>query len=467
MKHRIKVAILSSASGGGAGIAAKRICDALNLGADYQSDFIDIASLREAVPSSVAKSGSLSNRRYTDTHFTAEYPGFVRGWLLALLSKYDIVNVHWASFLITTSELIALARTRTKILITMHDFYYSTGGCHYQAGCAGQFFSCIACPQADTRSFSYADILAAYREKVELLSFSNVHISAPSKYLVDTVVATGIVDPERAHVIRNIYHADGEAFGDKQAVKTNILLVADSLVERRKGMRLALAALADATARYDGRLNVHIVGHADDELQRICAEHRLRAVFHGKIGDHAELVKLYRSVGILLTCSYEDNWPNVLVEGGAYGVVPVVGSGHGCEEFCRVFGIGQVISRYTPEAFSEGIVRCVAEYPDNGALVAYSSAVRQCHEAADVIATYEQVIAQIASDGTSARAVPRTAKVPVAVSENYRSLVRARGGIADAKHEKAGPFSQSSHDFAGYGIVSYACRSSFHQGAGS
>ncbi|WP_333873161.1 glycosyltransferase [Methylobacter sp.] len=453
MKSHTKIAILSSASGGGAGIAAKRMCDALSQLEEYSADFIDIAATCEVLPDTVTLTESASNRVFTDTHFTAENTGFVRGWIVSLLSNYDVINVHWASYLVTTSELIALAKKGKKILITMHDFYYSTGGCHYQAGCTGQLFSCIGCPQVDTRYFPYTSVMAAYREKVELLSYGNVHISAPSKYLLDAVVNTGIIHPASTHLIRNIYTAEDQDFTDKQAVKSHIILIADSLSEKRKGMSLAIAALALANSKYDGEIIVHLVGHANDDLRRLCTEFRINAIFHGRIVEHGQLVALYRNAGMLLTCSYEDNWPNILVEAGAYGVVPVVGSGHGCEEFCRFFNIGSIVDNYTPNSFAAEILNCIELYPSNEILHQFSVAVRNTHRATDVISTYTDVISKIPTSECSFIKLNDFCKDMSVFSENFKEFSRLHG-IVRLEPIKAGPFSSQSLEFSGYGFAS-------------
>lgn len=435
MNSKIKVAILSSASGGGAGIAAKRLSDALNQDDKYSADFIDIAATCEALPNTVTLTENTSNRVYTDTHFTAENTGFIRGWIVSLLCDYDVINVHWASYLVTTSELIAVAKKGKKILITMHDFYYSTGGCHYQAGCKGQLFSCIGCPQVDTRYFPYTSVMAAFKEKAELLNYANVHISAPSQYLIDKVVSTGIKDAQSAHVIRNIYQPEEAVFSDKQAVKSHVLLIADSLLERRKGMALALEALSLATANFDGDLIVHLVGYADDQLRKLCSEYKINAVFYGRITEHTKLVKLYQNVGVLVTCSYEDNWPNILVEAGAYGVVPVVGSSHGCEEFCKLFNIGRLAQSYTPEAFSKAIINCIEDYPQYIQLQTYAMNVRLTHSSYKIICAYGKVIS--------------------AFCDKYSQTEPSKlfDSVLDKKsNETEGPFSASAFNFSSYGI---------------
>jgi glycosyltransferase involved in cell wall biosynthesis len=292
----------------------------------------------------------------------------------------------------------------------------------------------------------------AYKEKIKLFSYTNVHLSAPSKYLIDKVVSTGIIDAQRTHVIRNIYQPEEPVFIDKQAVKSHILLIADSLLERRKGMSLALEALSLATAKFDGDLIVHLVGYADDQLKKLCSEYKINAVFYGRITEHSKLVKLYQNVGVLLTCSYEDNWPNILVEAGAYGVVPVVGSSHGCEEFCKSFNVGHIVNEYTPKMFADCIVNSIDRYPSNEVLNDYSISVRQAHSVVEVIKTYEAVISEISSTKNMLRILDKHIKTSCVFSENYKILNSAIGGLV-IEPVKNGPFSAISLPHTKYGVM--------------
>lgn len=122
----MKVAVLSSASAGGAGIAAFRAFQALADQPDLDVDFLDI-ELCGQVDTVVSPTDSASNREITNTHFTTDYASDTRDWIIALLGDYDVINIQWASYLISLSEILALARLKKKILFTLHDFHYITG----------------------------------------------------------------------------------------------------------------------------------------------------------------------------------------------------------------------------------------------------------------------------------------------------------------------------------------------------
>lgn len=428
-----RVAILSSASGGGAGIAASRICKALNVRPDYAVDFVDIGVLGEALPEGVSPQISASNRQKTDTHFTIEYPTPGRGWIQRLLGSYDIVNVHWASYLVSVAEIYELALTGKPILFSMHDFYYSTGGCHYPAGCTGMKLGCFHCPQLDDAKFDELAPSVMAQLKHELFAQANVHLSAPSEFVASRAADALGVPAARTHVLRNAYQPALDVQprrGGGDTVK--IVFIADSLHERRKGVQLAIDALGKAQSLLGSQkpIELHLVGAGDDSLTSLLKAAGLVYVAHGRIADEVRLAEIYQQCDFLLSCSYEDNWPNVLVEAGSYGCMPIVGPGHGCEEFCRVYSLQSVAPNYSAAAFAETIVRVVSAY-DPGRALQLANDVRRDHAPALVASSYADVFATmrqrqgapsyraVASDGLAAR----LASMPI-VSENYANLQR-------------------------------------------
>jgi glycosyltransferase involved in cell wall biosynthesis len=364
----IKVAVLSSASGGGAGIAARRVTDALNLSDAIEADFLDMVALGGRMPDDAAPPGNMSNRRITDTHFTVEFPGHVRGWLIDLLQQYDILNIHWASFLLGLAEIDELSRRGMPILFTCHDYYYFTGGCHYPATCDKLAKGCIGCPQVNSDYCSPEVITRNRKIKSSILSRHNVHLSAPSAFLVKEAVQAGIVPDHRSMVLRNPYSPIKGLNSDTQDKPLRVVLLADSMTERRKAMPMAIEALRMAfrTANSNGYSNppfvVEIIGSANERFMNAIKDAGFDYRAHGKLTHHEEIAKILDQSHLLLTCSLEDNWPNVLVEAGAYGVVPIVGPGHGCEEFVNLFGVGHVTKGYNAQSFSEAVLSEISSH---------------------------------------------------------------------------------------------------------
>ena len=363
------LAILSSASAGGAGIAARRLATALRDHGEIETDFIDSASLGGFLPPDVARQTSFSNHAISDTHFSYEYPGFARGWLIRMLGGYDVLNIHWATYLLSLGELDALSRAGKPMFFTLHDFHYLTGGCHYPAACTGFEAGCHNCPQVDRTRIAPPRIARNQAIKREIFARPNVHLIAPSAWLRDRAVTAGIVPRARAHVLRNPYAPARAPLLHRKRDPLRILLIADALHEGRKQMPLALEALAHLMAAHraagaSGSIKVDLVGKSDADLLARLEASGVPHTAHGRLTDRDRLAQIFARTDLLLTCSNEDNWPNILVEAGAYGAVPVVGPGHGCAEFVQRYNFGQIASAYTPAAFAEAMMRGIEAWND-------------------------------------------------------------------------------------------------------
>jgi len=85
-----RFAILTSATGGGAGIAAKRVYTAIqeSLSSEHTIKLIDMPALGEAVFSDVANHNGGSNKQFSDTHYTVEYPGYARSFIVSYLRGF-------------------------------------------------------------------------------------------------------------------------------------------------------------------------------------------------------------------------------------------------------------------------------------------------------------------------------------------------------------------------------------------
>lgn len=358
-----KYAVLTAATGGGGGIAAKRVFSAIKRKiTDHESiELIDTKSLGGALPYDVAPHQGGSNKIFSDTHYTVEFPGFAREEAICRLAQFDVLNVHWCSYLLTITELTRLAGQGIRIVFTCHDFYYFFGGCHYPHTCTRWLNGCVVCPQIDRFTFPDYDSFQNKQLKSNLLSHPNVFVTAPSQHVVSRAEKCCPSLIGKTRVIRNPISGD-TAFNRKDRSsrennKIKLLIIADSAFERRKAFSLACESVLVAAPMLrplDVSIHVSFVGHGADSFQSILASRGVESVNYGKLGV-TEIAAVYKSVDAILTTSLEDNWPNILVEGLACGTLAICGPGHGCEEFITSYNCGIVADSYSPHAFAVAI----------------------------------------------------------------------------------------------------------------
>ena len=403
------VAVLSSASAGGAGIAAYRCYQALSKRSDITVDFVDIALLGVVDPA-ISPTITASNHKITNTHFTIDHANASRQWVVDFLSSYDVINIQWASYLLSLSEILMLAKQKKKILFTLHDFNYMTGGCHYPAGCLGYQEACISCPQVDESLLSQQGVIENHQLKREIFSLANVHLAAPSAFIVNSAVNAGVVPVERAHVLRNAYEPIGQQLKGEPVDPYSILLIADSFDERRKGLSLAVASIREAAEQLEAeniKLKLHVVGGLDEQVLNLLHDSYVEVIMHGHIQEHAELVETFEQCRFILSCSYEDNWPNILVEAACYGCVPIVGRWHGCEEFVDTFSVGYLADQYQPSSFAVAIKDAI--FDTSVDMNSYASTVRKTHSVNAVSKAYKRAFESIGAIDLGAGSQKETA----------------------------------------------------------
>lgn len=354
--------ILSSASAGGAGIAAQRLYEALSdsRASPYSWDFITVDSMGGQVPREVVPRGTMSNNVFSNTAFTGDWGTSPRAHVVSHLSKYDILNVHWSSDLISLSEISALAQIGMPIVFTLHDFYYATGGCHYPASCQQYKKTCEICPQVNQVKWPYERVLYAQKLKRQIFACPNVELVAPSEYLRNLASTALAVGRDRSHVVRNVYEPvlPQKLTGSRtesNGSPVTLLLIADSFVEVRKNLATAIEVLGKINLPKSQSLLVKIVGNVGAENKKIQTAPRVTCEWVGQTRDHSELGRIFQESDFIFSPSLEDNWPNVLVEAASYGVVPIVGPGHGCEEFVKFFGRGIVSDDYSSAAMCQAV----------------------------------------------------------------------------------------------------------------
>jgi glycosyltransferase involved in cell wall biosynthesis len=163
-----------------------------------------------------------------------------------------IIHLHWVAKMIDYRSFFASLPDDQPIVWTLHDLNPMTGGCHYPNGCRAYAERCGHCPQLGrpgANDLSHQTL----HVKRQALGGKNLHIVAPSQWAADCARQSWLL--QRARSLQVIPHGvdiTQYAPRDRAACRQQLQLPNDRIVvgfgaasvaDRRKGLRLLLAAL--------------------------------------------------------------------------------------------------------------------------------------------------------------------------------------------------------------------------------
>lgn len=346
----MKVVHIVSSLRGGAGVAARRLSQALTAagvsstllcrsGAPDAPDAIEVdgehADLAEDAGRRIAwlfeeavqaDYIAPSRSKQSDTLFTLDYAGIPLTRHPAIADA-DVINLHWTSFFQSVETLAQLVALGKPIVWTLHDMWPFTGGCHYAAGCDRFMSACAECPQlsgdpAAAAEQRLSDKIKAYGAK------SNLAVVTPSKWLAGEAKRSTVFANARVETIPNSLDASVFTAASRAAARKRLNVTDQTICigftpldsrERRKGLAELEAALAQVAQRTpQAEIRLVILGEVDGKRDL-----PFPASAIGTLEREADVAAVLSACDICVTPSLEDNLPNTILEAMACGV-PVV-----------------------------------------------------------------------------------------------------------------------------------------------
>jgi glycosyltransferase involved in cell wall biosynthesis len=264
-----------------------------------------------------------------------------------ILQEYDLVHIHSTYNILKHTGIESLLGGGKRIVITLHDQRWFTGGCHYSGNCERYLDNCHQCPQATSMgkhlvSKSFQDYTSVFK------SYPRTKIISPSSWLGEKASKSRILAEANIRVIRNpIPDLDSEPLQSqdfehlsKHYSKKRVVFIAENLQNPLKGLDILVNAFSAMSEDERRSFELLLIGNNPPDLKDISVTTRTE-----NAQNSMELSNLLHNADLLVVPSLEDNLPNVIGEAYASGL-KVLGSDVG--------GIPEVITSKTGETFQKG-----------------------------------------------------------------------------------------------------------------
>lgn len=354
----MKILHLSTSLSGGAGIAARRICQAqieygLNasiLGGQVKTEtqMFQRETLIERPPSQEIRSslvtfvqGNLIQKgKFLTTPVSIDAIS-IRD---ARVIDADIVNIHAFYNLLSMGKIAQLAKHKS-VVVTLHDQRLFTGGCHYSLECNQYKTVCEKCPQV--KKYATPIIKCAHRAGlVNRETFQKIAYVTPSEWLMKIAKESALLRNSEIEVINNPIPAVFQSIPkSKKSDFFTIGFVSENLNNPYKGITALVKAVNIVSKSLDVALRLYGTGEVKGLNENVRVE-------YSRFDGDVEGVSAFNNCDVIVIPSIQDNSPSVLTESIMSGV-PVIAS--------KVGGITEILSKYGLPGFEPGDFRELAK----------------------------------------------------------------------------------------------------------
>lgn len=382
----MKVVILSKSDGtGGAAIVSCRLMEALRAeGVDARilvaekitdSPYVEVAFssflrkyefLRERISIFCANGFNRSTLFKID-----DGAGGLPLWKHPWIKEADAVIINWVNQgFLSLKGVYKIALMGKKIIWTMHDMWNFTGICHHAGECRHFLEECGNCPllgkNAAPRDLSHK----TWIKKSDLYDSVPIHFVAVSSWLKDLAGKSSLLSNQVISLIPNAFpltKSESELHSESQ--KRYIIFGAARIDDDIKGFPILKDALKIFKEKYPERARntaLLLYGAVKDrtQLENIAID----CEYEGTVNGFENLRKLYDRGDVVASTSLYENLPGTLIEGQAFGCVPVSFDRGGQRDIIDHLSTGYLVPwsdnpRQRAEAFAVGLAWALQNRP--------------------------------------------------------------------------------------------------------
>lgn len=257
------------------------------------------------------------------------------------VKEADVVMLNWVNQgFVSLKGIRRLAEAGKRLIWTMHDLWCMTGICHHTGGCDRYRHECGECHFLGSRSRiqnirqAIAPDLSCmvHRSKTKLYDDVPIQFVAVSSWLQTLARESSLLRDKDVVVIPNAFEIGERAKrasvrerpAEKGEGKIRILMGAARLDDPIKGLPLLVEATRILAHKYpDTASRTELVTFGGIRDPHALEGMGISHTHLGSVRGEEALADLYSTASVVVSTSEYETLPGTLIEGQAYGAVPV------------------------------------------------------------------------------------------------------------------------------------------------
>jgi glycosyltransferase involved in cell wall biosynthesis len=244
-------------------------------------------------------------------------------------NKYDIFNIHWVAGGFQNIE--SIGKITKPVVITLHDSWAFTGGCHVPFDCSNFLNNCGRCPLLHSKKKNDLSARSLLKKK-RLWDNKNIVVVGGGGWITENAKKSTVFQNSRVETIHpgldiNVYKPLGknycrEILGLNISDKVILFGAVKSTSDKNKGFQMLILALKKliSTRTVSGNLKLVVFG-ATSSFEDLNIGIDIQYV--GKMHDDISLSILYSAADLMIVPSIQESFGQTASESFSCGT-PVV-----------------------------------------------------------------------------------------------------------------------------------------------
>lgn len=246
-------------------------------------------------------------------------------WKHPWVREADVVCLNWVNQgMVSFKGVKRILDMGKPVVWTMHDMWCFTGICHHAGSCIGYLRECGNCPLLGKRGGKNDLSRKIWKKKKELYSGGRITFVAVSGWLAGLARNSSLLKDQDVEVIPNAFSISSEYSDKKEKTGKRIVFGAARLDDPIKGLPILMEATRILGKEYPeeaSKLTLVTFGNLKNPsaMDGCGIEHRHLGMLRGE----KAVRDVYNECDIVVSTSLYETLPGTLVEGQAYGCIPV------------------------------------------------------------------------------------------------------------------------------------------------
>jgi glycosyltransferase involved in cell wall biosynthesis len=279
-------------------------------------------------------------------------------WLNKLFKiNSKIFHLHWIGngFL----NLNQIKKIKKPIVITLHDVWFITGGCHVNFECKKYEIGCDKCPMFENKFNPFNITKIIFNLKANIFKNKNIELVVLSQWMKDIVTKSPIFSNANVNLIPNGVNLDIFSPLNKNVARSNFSINLDAKIILYGG----ISAKSDYNKGYDLLIDcIHLLNLGDIEIfvfgektpsRTVIAGYKVTSV--GYLSNEIDLAKLYSAADIVIVPSRQESFSQVSLEAISCGTPVVAFDYSGPRDIIKHKVNGYLANPYDPKDLAKGI----------------------------------------------------------------------------------------------------------------